>query len=81
MNRETLRNDQGNRASGGHRGARLENPKKVAECQLQPLDKKFIVMRGDVTKLTVDVIVNATNGNLIHCGGLALAISTAGKYL
>uniref|UniRef100_A0A8B8E811 Poly [ADP-ribose] polymerase n=1 Tax=Crassostrea virginica TaxID=6565 RepID=A0A8B8E811_CRAVI len=78
VNRETLRNDQGNRASGGHRGARLEKPKKVAECQLQPLDKKFIVMNGDVTKLTVDVIVNAANEDLDHCGGLALAISRAG---
>ena len=81
MNRETLRYDQGNRASRGHRGVRLEKPKKVAECQLQPLDKILIVMRGDVTKLPVDVIVNAANEDLDHCDGLALAISRGGKYL
>lgn len=36
-------------------------------------------MQGDVTKLEVDVIVNAANGELDHCGGLALAVSKAGQ--
>lgn len=54
-------------------------PIKIAECKLQLCDKKLVVMQGDVTKLEVDVIVNAANGELDHCGGLALAVSKAGQ--
>nr|XP_034328122.1 protein mono-ADP-ribosyltransferase PARP14 isoform X2 [Crassostrea gigas] len=54
------------------------SPLIIAECELQCDDKKFYVMKGDVTKLKVDVIVSAANGDLDHCGGLALAISRAG---
>lgn len=35
-------------------------------------------MKNYVTKLKVDVLVNAANGELDHFGGLALAISRAG---
>lgn len=51
----------------------------IAECELQCYDQTFYVMKGDVTKLKVDVIVSAANGDLDHCGGLALAISRAGQ--
>ena len=37
------------------------------------------VFSGDITKHNVDVIVNAANGGLMHAGGLAAAISKAGK--
>lgn len=51
-------------------------PIKIAECKLQLCDKKFVVMQGDVTTFEVDVLVN---GELDHCGGLALSISKAGQ--
>lgn len=51
-------------------------PIKIAECKMQLCDKKFVVMQGDVTTLEVDVLVN---GELDHCGGLALSISKAGQ--
>lgn len=38
----------------------------------------LLVQQGDITKLKVDAIVNAANEDLMHGGGLALAISTAG---
>ncbi|XP_062604640.1 protein mono-ADP-ribosyltransferase PARP14-like [Saccostrea cucullata] len=56
-------------------------PVKMAECDLHISGKMLIVMKGDVTKMTVDVIVNATNGGLNHFGGLFLAISRAGGDL
>mgnify|MGYP001794580606 FL=1 len=37
------------------------------------------VIKGDITKLKCDAIVNAANGELDHCGGLAHAIVRAGK--
>jgi O-acetyl-ADP-ribose deacetylase (regulator of RNase III) len=36
------------------------------------------VVRGDITKQQVDVIVNAANGLLAHGGGLAAALRIAG---
>lgn len=36
-------------------------------------------MERDATKLKVDVIVSAANGDLDHCGGLALTIFKAGQ--
>ncbi|XP_041092722.1 protein mono-ADP-ribosyltransferase PARP14-like [Polyodon spathula] len=38
----------------------------------------LLIQQGDITKLKVDSIVNAANEDLMHGGGLALAISTAG---
>ncbi|XP_068724841.1 protein mono-ADP-ribosyltransferase PARP14-like [Montipora capricornis] len=40
--------------------------------------KKISVLKGDITKENVDVIVNAANGELQHIGGLAAAIVQAG---
>jgi len=40
--------------------------------------KTISVMKGDITKDRVDVIVNAANGDLKHIGGLAAAIVKAG---
>lgn len=81
MNKDKVKHVE-KRGSGsfeGHqRWSKPKLPVKVAECKLLPSDKKFIVMKGDVTKLRVDVIVNAANGDLDHCGGLALVISKAG---
>ena len=37
------------------------------------------VVLGDITTLNVDVIVNAANEDLEHGGGVAKAISLAGK--
>lgn len=42
-------------------------------------DHKIIVVQADITKLEVDVIVNAANNDLDHCGGLAKAVVEAGK--
>lgn len=41
-------------------------------------EKKISVLKGDITKEKVDVIVNAANGDLNHIGGLAAAIVQAG---
>ncbi|CAH1268221.1 PARP14 [Branchiostoma lanceolatum] len=40
--------------------------------------KKLVVVHGDITKQTVDVIVNAANDTLRHGGGVAGAIARAG---
>ena len=40
--------------------------------------KKISILKGDITKENVDVIVNAANGELKHIGGLAAAIVQAG---
>ena len=40
--------------------------------------KTISVMKGDITKDRVDVIINAANDNLRHIGGLAAAIVKAG---
>nr|XP_034328119.1 protein mono-ADP-ribosyltransferase PARP14 isoform X2 [Crassostrea gigas] len=77
LDKEGIRHIKENRESGSFRGhirTSYSLPIKIAECELQFCDKKLIVMRGDVTKLKVDVLVNAENGML----GLALAISKAG---
>ncbi|XP_055955559.1 uncharacterized protein LOC126816067 isoform X1 [Patella vulgata] len=41
---------------------------------------KVIVKKSDITKLNVDVIVNAANGMMAHGGGVASFISKAGGY-
>ena len=40
--------------------------------------KTISVMKGDITKDSVDAIVNAANGDLRHVGGLVAAILKAG---
>lgn len=39
---------------------------------------RVTVVRGDITKQDVDVIVNAANAHLAHGGGVAAAIASAG---
>lgn len=51
---------------------------KIAEWKLQLGDTNFMGMERDAT-LKVDVIVSAANGDLDHCGGLALTIFKAGQ--
>ncbi|XP_019646327.1 PREDICTED: uncharacterized protein LOC109486858 [Branchiostoma belcheri] len=46
------------------------------ECNLNGV--KITVMKGDITKQGVDVIVNASDTNLLHGGGVAAAIVRAG---
>ncbi|KAK6185734.1 hypothetical protein SNE40_007902 [Patella caerulea] len=41
---------------------------------------KVIVKKSDITKLNVDVIVNAANGYMAHGAGVAYHISKAGGY-
>ena len=58
-----------------------EEERSTAElfCSYSTKEGKTIsVMKGDITKDRVDVIVNAANGDLKHFGGLAAAIVTAG---
>ncbi|XP_070551038.1 macro domain-containing protein TTE0995-like [Ptychodera flava] len=48
-------------------------------CQVElSLGRKVVVVRGDITKMRVDAIVNPANSNLDHGGGLAKAIVEAG---
>ena len=40
--------------------------------------KSITLVRGDITEISVDVIVNASNADLKHIGGVALAIANKG---
>lgn len=54
LNKDGTRHMQENRESGsfrGHRRTSYSSPIKIAECELQFCDKKFIVMKNDVTSL------------------------------
>ena len=42
-------------------------------------DRYVLLVMGDITKYAVNTIVNAANENLDNCGGVALAISEAGR--
>ena len=42
------------------------------------MDQRVTVVQGDITKASVDVIVNAANEYLRHGGGLAAALAAAG---
>ena len=41
--------------------------------------KKILLVRGDITERSVDVIVNPANSYLRHGGGLAAAIIRKGE--
>ena len=60
------------RGSGGGRlvGSRVDLPGGVS----------VEVVQGDLTMFRADAIVNAANGRLDHCGGLAKAIADAGIF-
>ena len=47
-------------------------------CAYRYSNRTIEVMKGDITKLEVDCIVNAANAKLEHDGGVAKAISEAG---
>ena len=66
MTRESDKNITGFKGQG-HAGFSLTTPEGV----------KVTLIHGDITRLKVDGIVNAANGRLAHCGGVAKAISVA----
>jgi glutamate racemase len=41
-------------------------------------DATLVAVQGDITRMPVDVVVNAANTSLMHGGGIALAIARAG---
>jgi O-acetyl-ADP-ribose deacetylase (regulator of RNase III) len=48
------------------------------ECYKLPGDRVLVVVEGDITKASVDAIVNAANSLMIMGGGVAGAIKRAG---
>lgn len=62
---------------GGVVPGRKDGLQEVARCS-RP-DYHLMVMRGDITSLKVDVVVNAANKDLKHMGGLAAVIVHKGK--
>ena len=54
--------------------------KKMQEmCRAKTVEGKTIVLiKGDITECSVDVIVNAANGELNHIGGVAAAVARKG---
>ena len=51
----------------------------VKQCTAQVVDmKRITIFVGDITEFRADVIVNAANGELKHCGGVAAAILKKG---
>ncbi|XP_033757570.1 protein mono-ADP-ribosyltransferase PARP14-like [Pecten maximus] len=70
------------RKSAEYRGAQevrgqSPNPVTKAKCTVGP-GQQCIVVEGDMTKLKVDVMVNAANTDMILGGGIAGAILAAG---
>lgn len=56
---------------------RMQDQVKTLSVELSE-NIKVCVWKADLTTFVVDGIVNAANEDLQHCGGLALALSTAG---
>ncbi len=54
--------------------------RELVRCRLGK-DKVIVVVRGDITREAVDVIVNAANRYLAHGGGVAGAIVRRGGYV
>ncbi len=51
---------------------------ETASSAVRAGDTTLVALGGDLTVMPVDVIVNAANVDLLHGGGIALAISRAG---
>ena len=64
----------------------LENVATIAHnstlCMGKTKEGKVITLvKGDITEVSVDVIVNASNADLKHIGGVALAIASKGGLI
>ncbi|XP_069139910.1 protein mono-ADP-ribosyltransferase PARP14-like isoform X2 [Argopecten irradians] len=72
-----IRKKSGYRSVPEARGQSSMMPVTKAKCKIDQ-DKEIVVVEGDMTKLKVDVMVNAANTDMAHGGGIAGAISAAG---
>jgi glutamate racemase len=51
---------------------------ETASCAIRVGSTTLVALEGDLTAMPVEAIVNAANVNLMHGGGIALAIARAG---